>query len=213
MPLCNQLDVEQKLQWDITAEPDSVVTALIADAQALIEAEVGRTLESVSRSETFDGGRWSIFLEHWPVTAIATVVEDGVTLVVNTDYKFQPNGKLLRVSGGHQIYWKATKPQSVVVTYTGGYIAGTIREHLGSLCAEVVARAFRKGAANAAVPAGATGAIQSVSLEGSDSVTYATESGGSSTLAGGLNQFVYLEEDERRQLALPDYRRPRFGFA
>lgn len=213
MALCTQLDVEQKLQWNITAEPDTVVAALIADAQALIEAEVGRALESASRVETFDGGRWSIFLTHWPVTAIATVVEDAVTLTVTTDFKFQTNGKLLRVSGGHQIYWKGSKPQSIVVTYTGGHVSGVTREHLGSLCAEVVARAFRKGAANAAVPAGAVGQISSVSLDGSDSVTYATDSGSSTTTAGGLNQFVYLEEDERRQLALPKYRRPRFGFA
>ncbi|MDP9143708.1 MAG: hypothetical protein M3N43_03270 [Actinomycetota bacterium] len=211
MALCVQLDVEQKLQWDITAEPDSVVAALIADAQALIEAEVGRTLESATRAETFDGGRWSMFLTYWPVTAVATVTEDGTALTVNTDYKWYPNGKLIRVSGGHQIYWQTGEMQSVAVGYTGGFIAGTTREHLGSLCAEVVARAFRKGADNAAIPSGAVGQIQSVSLAGSDSVTYATAEG--SATGGGVNQFIYLEDDERRQLALPKYRRPRFGFA
>lgn len=215
MALCTQADVEKKLQWDITAEPDAVITSLIADAQAMIEGEMGRALESGSHIDTFNGREWSVFLTHWPVTAVATVVEDGVTLTVDDDYRWYTSGKLVRVSGTSQIYWPSYLPASLVVTYTGGYTAGSKElEHLGSICAEVVARAFRKGAANAAIPAGATGAIQSVSLEGSDSVTYASESGGTATIAaGGLNQFVYLEADEIRQLHLPHYTRPRFGFA
>lgn len=212
MALCTQADVEKRLQWDITAEPDSVVTMLIVDAQAMIEGEVGRTLETASRSETFDGGQWSLFLTYWPVTAVATVTEDGTTLVVNTDFKWLTTGKLIRVAGGYQTYWKGSKPQSIVVDYTGGFVAATHvqqLEHLGSICAEVVARAFRKGAASAEVPAGA-GQIQAESI-GTYSVTYSTAEG--SATVSGLDRFVYLEEDERRQLALPKFRRPRFGFA
>ena len=70
MALCTQLDVEQKLQWDITAEPDTTVTALIADAQAHIEAEVGRPLESAARTETFDADRVALLLKYWPVTTV-----------------------------------------------------------------------------------------------------------------------------------------------
>lgn len=216
--LTTQADVEKRLQWDITAEPDSVVTMLIADAQALVEAEVDRPLESDDWVETFDGGQWSLFLSKWPVTAVDEVTEDGTVLTVTDDYLWYPRGKLIRVSGGYQTYWRASKPQSIVVEYTAGYLAGEsvehdkALEHLGSLTAEVVARAFRKGADNAAISAGATGAIQSVSLEGSDSVTYAT-SDGSSFTGGGVGQFVYLVEDEIRQLHLNGYQRPRFGFA
>lgn len=215
MALCTQADVEKKLQWDITAEPDPVVASLIADAQALIEGEMGRELESAARQETFDGGRWSLFLTHWPVSAVASVTEDGTVLVLNDDYRWYTTGKVIRVSGTSQISWRSWAAQSVVIDYTGGYLPGTKElEHLGSICAEVVARAFRKGASNAAIPVGATGEIQSISLEGSDSVTYASSSGGTSTItAGGLNQFVYLEQDEIRQLHLPRYTRPRFGFA
>lgn len=215
MALCTQLDVEMRLQWDITAEPEAVITALIADATGIIESELRRPVESAGRVETFDGGGWSLFLTNWPVTTMTTVVEDGVTLTVNTDYKWTATGKLIRVSGGYQTWWTATKPQSIVVTYTGGYIAAThVSEfnHLSSICAEMVARAFRKGADNAAVPVGASGAITSVSLAGSDSITYGSSSGGSSG-GGGLNQFLYLEEDEIRQLHLPKFSRPRFGFA
>lgn len=204
MTLCSQTDVEQRLQWDITAEPDTTVTALIADAQALIEAEVGRTLESAARTETFDGGRVTLFLNWFPVTAVATVTEDTDTLTVD-DFKWYSSGKLIRVSSDRQIAWKTTKRQAIDVTYTGGYLTGEpdhdmALEHLGSICAEVVARAFRLGAASAALPAGTAGAIQSVSLEGSDSVTYATGGSGTGVLAGGLGRFIFLEEDERRQL-------------
>jgi hypothetical protein len=214
--LCVQADVEKKLQWDITAEPDPVVASLIADAQAMIEAEVGRPLESAARTETFDGRPWTLFLTYWPVTSITSVTEDGTLLTVTTDYLFYERGKLIRVTNGYQNYWRAYKPQSLEVDYVGGYLAGTHDkelEHLGSICAEVVARAFRKGAASAAIPPGTVGSIQSISLEGSDSVTYASDSGSASISADSLSQFVYLEEDERRQLHLDVYQRPRFGFA
>lgn len=215
MALCVQADIEKRLQWDITAEPDPVVTMLIADATSLIESELGRPAETGSRVETFDGGYWSLFLTAWPVTAVASVVEDGTTLTVTTDYKWSATGKLIRVSSGYQIWWKTTKPDSIVVTFTGGYVAAThVSEfnHLGAICAEMVARAFRKGADSAALPVGASGAVASVTLAGSDSVSY-TDSSGASGSSSGAGQFLYLEEDEIRQLHLPKFHRPRFGFA
>jgi hypothetical protein len=215
LALCTQLDVEQKLQWDITAEPDSTVTALIADAQAHIEAEVGRELESDDYLETYDGGRVSIQLKHWPVTAVDTVTEDGTVLTANDDYLIKGGtGRLIRVNAsGYQKHWNTYKPQSITVEYTGGYLTGThdsMLEHLGSLCAEVVARAFKRGADNAAIPAGAAGSIQSVALEGSDSVTYQTGDG-STFSSSGVSGFITLTEDERRQLNR--YDRLSFGFA
>jgi hypothetical protein len=216
LALCTQLDVEQKLQWDVTAEPDTTITALIADAQALIESHVGRPLEDGPRSEIFDGNRVALFLKFWPVTAITTVTEDA-TVLTSADYKFYANGKLIRTNTtGYQIVWKAYKPQSIEIEYDGGYLAGhddmhdLALEHLGSICAEVVARAFRKGAASAAIPAGSAGAVQSVSLSGSDTVTYATGSG-ESFAGGGLTAFVYLEEHEKAQLGR--YRGIPLGFA
>jgi hypothetical protein len=205
-----------RLQWDISAEPDTTITALIADAQALIESHVGRPLEDGPRSEIFDGNRVALFLKFWPVTAITTVTEDAIVLT-SADYMLYPNGKVIRTSTtGNQIPWKAYKPQSIQVDYDGGYLAGhddyhdLALGHLGSLCAEVVARAFKKGAANAAIPAGSAGAVQSVSLSGSDTVTYSTGSG-ESFAGGGLTAFVYLEQHEKDQLGR--YRSIPLGFA
>ena len=215
MALCTQLDVEQKLQWDITSEPDTTVTALIADAQAHIEAEVGRTLEDATHTETFDGGRVALLLKYWPVTAITSVTEDTTVLTATTDFLWKENGRVIRVSGGDQTFWRTYKPQSIVVVYDGGYVSpdhDSQLEHLGSICAEVVARAFRLGAKNAAVPVTAgAGGVQSVTLDGRGTISYATDSGTSATLEGGLGQFVFLNEDERRQLQA--YKRFNFGFA
>jgi hypothetical protein len=165
----------------------------------------------------FDGYRVALFLRNWPVTAITSVTEDGTVLVADDDYKFYSNGKVIRVApSGYQTVWKALKPQSITIVYEGGYLAGEddyhdlALEHLGSLCAEVVARAFRKGAASAAIPAGSAGAVQSVSLAGSDTVTYATGSG-ESFAGGGLTAFVYLEQHEMDQLGR--YRSIPMGFA
>lgn len=215
MALAAQIDVEQRLQWDITSEPDAVITTLIASAQALIELEIGRTVESSARVETLDGGAWSLFLKWWPVTSVTTVTEDAVALTPTTDFLWYPRGKLIRVSGGYQTYWRAWKPQSIAVAYVGGYLVGTHDAELAalrSICAEVVARAFKRGADNAAIPVGASGQIASVTLAGSDSVTYTDTSGGSSS-SGGVASFIYLTEDERRMLHDPMFVRPRFGFA
>jgi hypothetical protein len=191
---------------------------LIADAQAMIEAHVGRPLESATHSELFDGYVVAVFLRNWPVTAISAITEDG-TVLAATDYLFYPNGKVIRTSTtGTQILWRAYKPQSIQVDYTGGYLAGEddlhdiALEHLGSICAEVVARAFMLGAKNAAVPVTAgAGGVQSVTLDGRGTITYATGGGESVTLEGGLGQFVFLNEDERRQLGR--YRSIPLGFA
>lgn len=222
--LCTQADVEHRLQWDITAEPDPTITALIADAQATIEAEVGRPLESGPRTETFDGGPITLFLRFTPVTAVETVTEDGTPLT-ETDFMFKANGRLIRTTeAGFQTTWRTRKPQAITVEYTGGYVAASEEsssssspssddplhllalEHLGSICAEMVARAFRKGADSAAIPAGAAGGLQSVSLAGSDTVTYAT--GGE---AEELAQFIYLTDNEKLQLAR--YKNLPVGFA
>lgn len=205
MALCNQLNVEQRLQWDITAEPDAVVTSLIAAAQALIEFEAGRPLESDNHTQVFDGGHRILFLANWPVTAVGSVTEDGTALVAGDDFMFYPDGQLLRVSSSHAIRWFTRKLQSIEVSYTGGYLAGThdsALAHLSSLCTEVVARAFRQGAASAAQPAGVgLGGITAVNLAGSDAVSFSTTSGASIELGGGLTRFVFLLPDEKEQIA------------
>lgn len=201
MALTTQAEVEKRLQWDITAEPDAVVTSLIAAATGLIEGEIGREVESDDYTESYDADMNPILLDHWPVTAVATVTEDGTA---TTDYVFYDDGRLFRTSNGYVSRWRTRKLKSISVTYTGGYLVGTHDSelaHIGSIATEVVARAFRSGAASATAPAGVgLGGIASVSLAGSDSVTYSAVGGETFELGGGLSRFIQLLEDERRQL-------------
>jgi hypothetical protein len=203
--LCTQADVEAKIGRDITAEPEAVVTLLIAHAQGLIEGAVGRPLESDTHTDTLDGGQAVLILRAWPVTAVASVIEDGTTLTADTEYLWDDIGTLRRVgTTGYQKAWTALKPQSVVVEYTAGFEPGFSAYHdaalanLKNLCSEVVARAVLTNMTVGVLPAGAAGPAQSISLEGSDSVTFAT--GGSLAVTGEAGRFVYLTEDERRSL-------------
>ena len=206
MALTTQLEIEKRLQWDITAEPDSVVTSLIAAATAHMEAEVGRKLESATyTAELYDPPGWGpIRLLHWPLTSVSAVSVEGTALTVGTDITYYPMGRVHRTTDSRDVYWNSTKRKSISVTYIGGYLAGTHTSelaHLGSICTEIVARAFRSGAASAAMPPGVgLGGITSVTLAGSDSVTYGTAGGESFEVGGGLTRFIQILDDERRQL-------------
>jgi len=202
MALCSQSDVEMRLQIDFTSASDPVCAALIAAAQGHIEREVGYPLESVgSLVESFDGDRLrsTVWLKRRPLTAVASVVEDGTTLTVTTDYLFYSEGRIVRVSSGYATGWRTSKLQGIVVTYTAGYTfgaAGTVPQDLVDLCANVAARAFQEGAAFAALPDGsAGGSVRSISLEGSDSVEFAESAGGGLATAS-VTRPVQLTQEE-----------------
>lgn len=207
MALTTQAEIEKRLQWDITAEPDSVVTSLIAAATAHMEAEVGRKLESATyTAELHDPPGWGpIRLHNWPLTSVSAVSVEGTALTVGTDITYYPLGRVHRTTNSQDVSWNSSKRKSISVTYIGGYLSGTHTmelAHLGSICTEIVARAFRAGAASAAQPAGVgLGGIASVSLAGSDSVTYSTSGGDSFEIGGGLTRFIQILDDERRQLS------------
>ena len=80
-----------------------------------ITEEVGVVLTMEGRGER------SLRLPTRLLTAVASVVEDGVTLTVLTDYDWTSEGQLLRADG---TVW-SRKVRSVVVTYTHGYAAGS----------------------------------------------------------------------------------------
>lgn len=92
-----------------------------------IQDYTDQTIEQASGPETLDGnGRGTIFLSELPVTAVASVVEDGTTLTEGneSDFVWYRNGTLVRIGG----CWVNLR-QAVVVTYTHGYsnIPNTIK--------------------------------------------------------------------------------------
>lgn len=198
MALATQTDVEQRLQIDFTSGADPVCATLIAAAQAHIEREVGYPLETAaSLVEKFDGD-WSmstLYLSRRPLTAVASIVEAGVTLAA-TDYMIYSDGRIMRLVGGYETAWRTSKPQAIVVTYTAGYAAGLPKD-LNDVCAWSAARAFQVGAAFAAMPVDAF--IQSISLADSDSITYRDVA---STLTG------YVSLTDQDLAACKSYRLP-----
>jgi len=146
-------------QRNFTSDTDPVVAALIAAAQGHIEREVGRSIEAAVRTETLDWPRGSYLWLRWtPVNSVTSIVVDGTALVA-ADYIFDAaSGRLGRVSSGYPTTWAVYKPQSVVVTYNGGYTV--VPQDLRDLCATVADRAFQFGATYAALPAGSDGMSQ-----------------------------------------------------
>lgn len=77
----------------------------------------GQQLDAATTTETLDGpGTCVLLLAQIPVSAVASVVEDGTALTEGTHYEWSTAGVLRRV--GQR--WPS-KLRSVVVTYTHGY--------------------------------------------------------------------------------------------
>lgn len=168
MALCTQEDVEKLLQIDFGNNPDDTITQAIAQATAAVEAYCNQTLETAAGEVTLEatGAETYLFIPRFPVTAVASVVEDDVTLTVTDQYLWYSDGRLRRVAGSFDAYW-SQYANSVVVNYTAGWV--TVPDDLILAAAEVAANIFKYGAAFAsqgAVP------IKSVTLDGSDSITY-----------------------------------------
>lgn len=118
-------------------DPD-VVDALLARASAAFR---GATRQHISRvvddTVTLDAdGSWALLLPERPVTSVASVVVDGVTLTEGTDYEWSAAGVLKRLGS-----WPA-KYRSVVVTYTHGY--DPVPEDVQEAVAERAALAFTR---------------------------------------------------------------------
>ena len=169
MPLCTQDDVEKLLQIDFGANPDDTVTQYIAQADALVTAYCGQSLESASGiEETLEAEQDQAYLVlgRFPVTAVASVVEDGTTLVVTDEYVWYEDGRLRRMYGDYAGSWSML-PNSIVVTYTAGYV--TIPADVTLAAATLAADLFRQGAA---FSAHGVNPVKSVALSGSDTITY-----------------------------------------
>jgi len=103
-----------------TVDNASAMLAL-ENASQQIRDDVGWSITQESATvATLDGtGERSLWLPTLQLTGVASVVEDGTTLTVVTDFDWTSYGRLIREG-----YW-IDKPRSVVVTYTHGYPAGS----------------------------------------------------------------------------------------
>lgn len=100
---------------------DTNIGTWISQASAACASYCNRTLRSETVTETFRSARNEslIYLARLPVGTITSVTEDGVVLVVDTDYQLDAiNGVLYRLSSDLVVNWNFNK---LVVVYAGGY--------------------------------------------------------------------------------------------
>lgn len=115
-----------KRELSITGKAtDDQLQSLIAGCSAAFarlcarDATNGFGAIEVVQTEYLNRDRERLWLEHWPVSAIASVVENGETLGVDA-YEMESQRKLFRrtADGLGRTLWPAGK---IVVTYSGGY--------------------------------------------------------------------------------------------
>lgn len=124
---------------DIPADtfPADRATLLVNSASAAIRGHCGWNItEETVTGDVIDGtGKWDLWLPTKNLTAVASLVENGVTLVSGTNYDWYRNGQLAR-SGR----W-TSKAKAITITYTHGYPAGHVKLELArSMCLTAAAR-------------------------------------------------------------------------
>lgn len=117
-----------------TAADDANLETWIDQASALITAYCNRVFGEETVLESFRNrytasGQWpthaKITLDRTPVTAIASVIENGTTLTRDVDYEIDvESGIMTRLCGDYEKRWDF---RTLAVTYTGGYeLLGTL---------------------------------------------------------------------------------------
>jgi hypothetical protein len=176
------------LQVPITSA-DEVAAAerALTEATAAIRNYTGQHLSQVAGDVvTLDGRGNRLLLPELPVTGVASVVEDGETLTVTTDYKLGAHGILHRINRR----W-ASGVQNVVVTYSHGY--DELPDDIVNICTRAACRAYQAGL-TATETEGAIG-IQAKSL-GDYSVQFGAESVVEGSMgASGVRLLLLSEKD------------------
>lgn len=140
-------DVKTFLGFQNVSTHDAILEMVIESVSASISNEASPDFKSaVHTAEAIDGtGKSYLYLDHYPVTTLTSVVEDGVTLVSGTDFYPDLDEGLLEKARSNwpwydvQARW-TTQKQGVVVTYTAGY--ATIPADVKLACLIEVGRAF-----------------------------------------------------------------------
>ena len=182
MPQVTVEEFEQYGQVDITNQTDAAILLYLASGQSLAEDWCMRPFDYVTdQVDVLDGKRATqLRVSRYPIDAIGSVVEDGVTLVEDTDYLvYADTGRLVRISGanpGRTFFW-TWKRQAVEVTYSGGYGGAgptPTPSALKWLLANIALRIYKPEAAWAAAPDGAGGGLTALSLDGVGSAAFAS---------------------------------------
>jgi hypothetical protein len=182
---------------------------LLENATGIINAYLQRVLELSSYSESFDPIGSSVFVKQWPIDETAnavTVTENGTALVKGTSFVIvEATGEIIRTttSSRRRDWVTGGGLQSLTVTYDAGYDMTTDPLILPEavigrdVCTRIVARVFQAAAAYANAPTSAAG-IKTLTIEGSDSVTYSDTVSGMGGVTAAAPQ---LTDEDKMALA------------
>lgn len=191
---CSVGDLEDFLHLQLTN--DTAALRAIEGATAAIQNYCRQKLVAVVDDVVTirTRGQAELILPEQPVTAIASVVENGTTLTVETDYFWYPNGLLCRWPSG----WRLTNSVfgMVVVTYSHGY--ATIPQMVREVCIRSASRAYQGGlrtAALAGVPGVASEQLPDYQIQ------YAADTAGGGASSLGASAAPFLLPTEQVMLA------------
>lgn len=161
MALATQADVGNLLRAVIADDDD--LQALLDRASAIVVAWLGWNPEAAAGAvETLEGSHDRLItLQSLKVTAVASVVEDSITLTEGNedDFVWWADGRVQRL--GHN--W-TSKVQSIVVTYSHGYAADAMPEEIVDVVSSMAAAAYLWGLGIVEITAGAGFAFKSETL-------------------------------------------------
>jgi hypothetical protein len=126
--------------FDLTAYDADMITLAIRAATEQISKYCDRVFDRAAYTESLDGnGRDELWLSQWPIVSVSSVVADGTTLTVTTDYSVLDRG-LYRES-----LWDIGR-RTVVVTYQAGYVSLTdVPSDLKMIATRLAADLLRMG--------------------------------------------------------------------
>jgi hypothetical protein len=124
--------------------PTATFTELAGIVDPLIDTALGRPAEGgTERTETFTLGTWArrdyLKLSRWPVSAVASITEDGEALTVDETFRVDLDAGIvyrLYDADGVLIPWLAGKV--LAVTYTPATVPVA-----ASIAAQAIARAYK----------------------------------------------------------------------
>lgn len=189
--LCSVADLEKFLQ--LTISDTAAAEAAIDEASAAIRNYTRQTITEVTGDVltlTVLPVRELILLPELPVTAVASVVEDGTNLTVGDAWRWTAEGILQRVGS----YWNDGW-QKVVVTYSHGY--ATVPDDIKAVAVRAAARRYQAGLRAASV-SGVSG-VQAYTIP-DESQTFSPESGPNSSMMLGASAAIILLPSEQRIL-------------
>jgi hypothetical protein len=129
-PFISTTDLTDWIGRDVTQDNGAVMA--VDAACEMVRRFADQTFNANTSTATLDGtGTDCLLLPELPVSAAGTVIENGGTLILDTDYVLANDGKLIRTGSGSYsivasaVAWTAGR-QNIQVTYDHGWAAADV---------------------------------------------------------------------------------------